>query len=304
MPGLPFERIRQDTPESTVDDYLQRGLQDMQQRFETRWNEVNRHAGVLGRRKQMEMLAELRSKATSEILEFRQSAQQQKDQFARLDRLAEQRGFDASEAKWRMVLSPEEAAAMFPKETAPRSIASQYGELDTFEKILTDDAGNFLMDPGGKRIKEPLKFWFRESKTQPLLKVWDSDLDPQYDKEKGEWMSGGFRIANQRDIRRKLQIDEGLSDIKRRKQELLAQPDIITRVRGTMLRVKRNPIHDSLTTRVQKAAGAVAPKPATPRKVAPERQRMQPPAEHPDATWNPEHKMWTVVRDGRLMGIK
>ena len=28
------------------------------------------------------------------------------------------------------------------------------------------------------------------------------------------------------------------------------------------------------------------------------------PAEYPDAVWNEEHKMWTVVREGRLMGVQ
>ena len=28
------------------------------------------------------------------------------------------------------------------------------------------------------------------------------------------------------------------------------------------------------------------------------------PAEYPDAVWNPTYKMWTVIRDGRLKGIK
>lgn len=30
----------------------------------------------------------------------------------------------------------------------------------------------------------------------------------------------------------------------------------------------------------------------------------RPPTEYPDAVWNNQHKMWTVVRNGRLMGVR
>ncbi len=108
MAGLPYAQLSQDSPESIVDDYLQRGLQDAYRNFEVQWNEVNSRAKTLGRRRQVELLTELQSKATNEMMKFQQSSQQQSDQLAQLDRLAEQGGFDSSEAKWRMVLGPEE----------------------------------------------------------------------------------------------------------------------------------------------------------------------------------------------------
>jgi len=30
----------------------------------------------------------------------------------------------------------------------------------------------------------------------------------------------------------------------------------------------------------------------------------QPPADYPDAVWNDEHKMWTIIRNGRILGVK
>ena len=79
-------------------------------------------------------------------------------------------------------------------------------------------------------------------------------------------MSGGYRTANQEDIRRKLLIDEELKNIQRQKRELLGQPDIVTRVRGTMLRVKRSPVHDSPGTEAPRKQPVQEPqrRPATP----------------------------------------
>ena len=295
MAGLDFPRLNQSTPESIVDDYLQRGLQDIQDKYTLQWNEVNKRGDTLGGRKQMEMLSNIDMKAKQEIQAFRQSAQQQQDQLAQIDQLARQGGFNPYEAKMRMVLGTEAEAAMFPK--TGRSVAAQFGELDVYENRLISDAGNFLTDPGGRRIKEPLKFWFSEKKTRPLLKVWDPNLDPKFDKEKNEWMSGGYRTANQEDIRRKLLIDEELKNIQRQKRELLGQPDIVTRVRGTMLRVKRSPVHDSLTTRVQNAAGVVEPGTEAPRK-----QPVQEPQRRP-ATPTAEQLRKTGTKQAFELGV-
>lgn len=308
MAGLPYARLGDNiSPESIMEDYYQRGVADINQRYRGQWDEVNKRASTLGQRRQMEMLGDIQAKSRAEFDRFHQSARNQVKELQLIDQLAKQGGFDPYEAKMRMVLGPEAEGAMFPRQTAPRSTALQFGELDVYENRLKNDAGNYLMDPGGKRIKEPLKFWFAEKKTRPLLKIWDADLDPQYDKKKKEWTSGGYRTANQEDIRRKLLIDQELEGVRRQKQELLGQPHIATRVRGAMLRVKRDPVHDSLVTRVQKAAGMEQPKPQTPPRPTrqePERQQIQPPAEYPDAKWDGKRKMWTVVRDGRLMGVE
>ena len=306
MAGLPFDRMGQSTPESIVHDYLQKGLQDIQQRYNLQWDEVNRRGKTLGRRRQGELFDELDLKVEQDALAFQQKAQQQMGQFTRIDKLAQQGGFDPYEAKMRMVLSPEEQAAMFPKKEAPRSTAAQFGELDVYEHRLKQEAGEFITDPGGKRIKDPWKWRWQEKKTQPLLKVYDPNLDPTYDEKAEKWTKGGYRTATQEDIRRKLLIDRELATIRERKEELLGQPDIATRVRGAILGVKRDKKYDSFDTRVQDSI----PKPAAPRAPErprgsqPERQTMTPPVEYPDAAWNDKHRVWTVVRNGRLMGVK
>lgn len=280
MPGLPFAQLDNNTtPESILDDYYQRGIADIDKRYRGQWDEVSKRGATLGQRRQNEMFDDIQAKSDAELGKFYQSAQGQFKEFQLIDRLAEQGGFDPYEAKMRMVLGPEAEKAMFPTQAAPRSTALQFGELDTYENRLKGDAANYLMDPGGKRIKEPLKFWFAEKKTRPLLKIWDADLNPQYDKKKKEWTSGGYRTADQEDIRLKLLIDEELEDVQRQKQELLGQPHIATRVRGAMLRAKRDPVHDSLVTRVQKSAGMGRPKPQAPPRQKPEREQIVPTAE-------------------------
>ena len=260
MAGLPYQQLERDTPESIVNNYLQQGLQGIQDKYALQWSEVSKRGKVLGQRKQMEMFSDIDMKAKQEVMEFRRQAQQQVEQLQRMDRLAQQAGIDPYESKMRAVLSPEEEMARFPKETAPRSVMAQYGELDIYENRLKQDIGEFITDPGGKRIKEPLKFWFREKKTRPMLKVYDPDFNPRYDEKKEVWVKGGYRMANQEDIRRKLLIERELEDVQRQKRELMRQPDIATRVRGAALRVKRDPEHTSFITKVE----ASKPKPKVP----------------------------------------
>lgn len=275
MAGLPYAQTNETSPESLIDDQFQKGMQDIQQRYDLQWDEINKRGTTLGQRRQTEMFDELDAKVQQEALKFSQLAQQQQDRLVQLDTLAQQGGFDATEAKWRMTVGAEEAAAMFP--SAGRSVAAQFGELDVYENRLKKERGAFMLDPGGKRIKEASKFWFSEKKTKPSYKVWDPDLDPKQDKETGEWASGGYRTAGREDTQRMFLLNKELRDVRSRKQELMSQPDIATRVRGTMLRTKRDPKNDSLTTRVQKAAGAVTSKP--PEQPAPKRQAVQPTAE-------------------------
>ena len=269
MPGLPYTQLERDTPESIVDNYLQRGLQDIQQRFEFQWNEVNSRAETLGQRKQMEMLNELQSKTTQEMMAFRQQAQQQVEQLQRMDRLAQQAGTDPREAKMRAVLSPEEEMAAFPKETAPRSMMAQYGELDIYENRLEAEAPEFMTVPS-KRAKAWLRAkpggylgvaWpWKEKITGPVRMVYDPDLEPAYDEKKKVWTKGGYRPVTQEDIQEKIRYDAELADVRRQKRELMSQPDIATRVRGAALRVKRDPEHTSFVEKVQQSK----PKPKAP----------------------------------------
>lgn len=46
------------------------------------------------------------------------------------------------------------------------------------------------------------------------------------------------------------------------------------------------------------------PKVTPPRKRVESKERSPKPKEYPDAKWSKEHQMWTIVKNGRLMGVK
>ena len=148
MPGLPFAQLGEQSPESMIFDYVDRGTRDIEQRYQVQWDEVNNRASTLGRRTQMEMLNEIQSKATQEMFHSTQNAQSRMKQLKQLDILAKQGGFDASEAKWRMVLSPEAAAAKFPTQKVGQSVVAHTCTIrikfggDTIATVVSPGSGD------------------------------------------------------------------------------------------------------------------------------------------------------------------
>jgi len=171
MAGLDFPRLNQSTPESIIDDYLQRGIRRIQDKYRLQWDEVNKRRNILGGRKQMEMLSTIDMKGKQELQAFIQSVQQQQDQLAQVDQLAQQGGFDPYEAKMRMVLGPEVEAAMFPTREKPRTFEQKYADIQYHKDRLRRRQGEFFTDPGGQRIKDWKKFWFSEKKTRTYMNL-------------------------------------------------------------------------------------------------------------------------------------
>ena len=282
MPGLPYTQTRQDTPESMLDNYLQQGLQDIQQRFEVQWNEVNSRASVLGERKQMELLNELQAKATQEVIKFQQGVSMQQEQLALMDRLAQQNpSFDAEEVKRRMTLGPEAEAEMFPTEQDPMA---QYGKLDVYQRRLESDMPEFMTVPGkrtggltGKVLGAGgfgvpgavISRFISKGKRKPTQLIYDPDLDPTYDEKTGKWTVGDYRPATPEELQQKTFYESEIADVKRTKQEIMGLPDVATRIRGAMLRVKREPEHTSFAEKVQGSK----PVPTEPRRQKVIRQR-------------------------------
>lgn len=279
MAGLDYPQLSSNiSPESIIEDYYQRGLTDMDQRYRSQWDEVNRRASTMGRRKQNEMLSDIQARMTKEVNTFRQAAQNQIEEFQLIDQLAQQRGFDPYEAKMRMVLGPEAERAAFPTQAAPRSTALQFGELDTYERKLEEQRADYRIEPSS-RVKQWHKPWFMEGSKPASLKVFDRSLKPQYDKKRG-WTSGDWRNATDEERGHALQLARELKDVREQKRQLMNIPDIAKRVRGTMLREKRDPAHDSLVARVQKSANMGQPGPQVPpRPLKPKRQQITPTAE-------------------------
>ena len=251
MPGLPFPSMNQDTPESIIDNYLQQGMQTLREKYTLQWREVAKRGDVLGERKQREMLSEIDMKAKQEVQEFQQTVRQRAEELARVDRLAQQSGFDASEAKWRMVLSPEEIAMKFPKEQTPRSVAEQYGELDIYRNKLENRLSSFVTTPGG-----PIKSWRRREKNEDLTAkqtmFYDPNLNPRMN-EKGELVTGDLREMTWSERQERARLIGEYANVKALQQEILSQPDVATRIRGPMLRVQRDAKNTSLATKIEEA---------------------------------------------------
>ena len=277
MAGLPFTQLGDQTPESVVDNNYQQGLAAIHDRYEMQWNEVNRRAPQLGQRRQMEMLEEIRAKSMNEISRYQQEAQLQANQIMVLDKLAEQGGFDATKAKWRIAVGPDVAETMFPREKAEQTPLARFNELQGLERELAADAARFIVKPG-ERIPE----WFtrasKEKRTPEKILVADPGFNPVYDKKEQVWVSGGHREATPEEIEHRNITQIRLKEVRRAlTEQLSSQPDIVTRVQSTMLRTKRDPAHDSLTTKVKDAAGLLPEPQKKPRQSQPERQVVESP---------------------------
>jgi len=129
--GFPFKQLPAAgdmTPESMVNEQARTGRQEIQQRFTLAWNEINRSARFIGRRKALNMRRELYTKAKQEMLQFNQKAETQADQLDNINRLAEQ-GFiyNADELKARIVYGSDVARSMYPPSKLPEQ---EFGALD------------------------------------------------------------------------------------------------------------------------------------------------------------------------------
>ncbi len=104
------------TPEAWLNEQIQTGRQQIQNRFTLQWNEINRSARFIGRQKALNMRRQLHTKAKQEMLQFNQKAQNQLARLKEIDNLGT-KGLitNPDEVKWRIVLGPEIESAMFPK---------------------------------------------------------------------------------------------------------------------------------------------------------------------------------------------
>ena len=104
------------TPEAWLNEQIQTGRQQIQDRFALQWKEANRSAKFLGRVKHQQMLRQIDMSAKQEMLQFNQKAQNQLARLKEIDNLGT-KGLitNPDEVKWRIVLEPEIESALFPK---------------------------------------------------------------------------------------------------------------------------------------------------------------------------------------------
>ena len=104
------------TPEAWLNEQIQTGRQQIQDRYALQWKEANRSAKFLGRVKHQQMLRQIDMSAKQEMLQFNQKAQNQMARLKEIDNLGT-KGLitNPDEVKWRIVLGHEIESAMFPK---------------------------------------------------------------------------------------------------------------------------------------------------------------------------------------------
>lgn len=227
------------SPESMIQQQYEENKQQIQQRFKLGWDEINRRSSMLGPFKTQTMLAELHTKAKQEAMSLNQSMQGQLNQLAQVDDLgANGLISNADEVKWRMTLGPEAERSMFPQEKAPKTLESQMATLEAQENRLRSDAGEFIMGSGGS-VPHWYNFalWPRFEEKQKD-KLYKRTYDPaaegivQFDKK-------DYTLATDEDKQYRTQLGSELKDVRRRKHELLNQPDIANRLKRVAMASKR-----------------------------------------------------------------
>ena len=226
--GFPFKQLPAAgdmTPESTVNEQARIGRQEIQQRFTLAWDEINRSARFIGRRKALNMRRELHTKAKQEMLQFNQQAQTQTNQLQSINRLAEQ-GFiyNADELKARIVYGSDVARSMYPE---PKSIEQQFGALEIHGGRLESRLAQF------RRPKKKIPFkiagvrqiWGKAGRAPGDIEVYDRSMIDEDTGDMGIW-----RKATQQEIeeRRMLVAEQGR--IKRLQADVLGRPGVQRRI--------------------------------------------------------------------------
>ena len=226
--GLPHRQLpaatRRDlTPESFLNEQIQTGRQQIQDKYALQWKEVNRSKRFIGAAKSKRMLREIDAKAKQEMLQFNQQAQAQMVQIQNVNRLAE-RGliYNADEIKARMVFGTDVARSMYP-ETRP--IEQQFSALD----ISLNKVSNRLAQYRRPKTRIPSYWLGKEKRATKLgkLEVWDRSLTKEVD---GELETGAWRKATQQEVTEHRMLVREEQRIKRLQAGVLGRPDVRQRV--------------------------------------------------------------------------
>lgn len=242
--GLPYQQLpaTRVTPESTLNEQIQVGRQQIQNRFNLQWKEIQRSMRFVGRTKSQRMLQDLHIRAKQEMLQLNQKAQAQMNQLRNIDRLAQQGAIpNPDEIKARIAFGSDVAKSMYPEPERERTIPQQFGELDVYSHRISQELERFQIVGG----KVPSKFLSRLKGISPLataisalrgppkgrkgeLHIFDYNI-PAKDPKTGEDVMGDWRKAEPGEIGIYQAWLQEERDVAARKRELLGQPDISRR---------------------------------------------------------------------------
>ena len=150
--GLPIEQLPSTiTPESMLEEQIQTGRRQIQDRFNLQWQEINRSSRFIGQQKALNMRQQLHAKAKQEMLQFNQQAQQQLEQLQNIDRLAQQGAIpNPDEIKARMTFGTDVARSMYPTPEKEKPPMQQFADLDTYSHRISQELEDFQII-GGKK---------------------------------------------------------------------------------------------------------------------------------------------------------
>lgn len=228
--GLPYQQLpaatRRDlTPESFVNEQIQTGRQQIQDKYALRWKEVNRSRRFIGAAKSKRMLREIDAKAKQEMLQFDQQAQVQMNQLQSINRLAEQGLiYNADEIKARMVYGPDVARSMYPPSKLPEQ---EFGALEIHGRRLESRLAQFRR-PKKKvpfKIAGVRQIWGKAGWAPGDIEVYDRSMINKKTGDMGIW-----RKATQQEVEERRMLVEEQGRIKRLQADVLGQPDIQRRI--------------------------------------------------------------------------
>lgn len=225
MNGLPFEQLPGSdiSPENIIKQRYETSRKEHQRRFNNEWNNLDKQIRILGPERLNQMQQSLYTRNQREAFDLNKQTESQINHFKEIDQLAQQ-GLMTNpyEVKMRMILGPETERAVFPQR---KSIAAQYGEMDLYRNRLESRLAQFEMTPGGKRIKDPFKWWFQERKAGRMLKVFMGTEGT------GKKAKDVFRPATQEEQQEYGALIGELQRVKELQTMTLQQPDITNRLR-------------------------------------------------------------------------
>lgn len=227
--GLPYQQLpaTRVTPESTLNEQVQVGRQQIWDRFTSQWNEVNRSARFIGRTKAASMRQQLHIKAKQEMLQFNQKAQQQLAQLQNIDRLAQQGAIpNPDQIKARMMFGTDVAKSMYPEPEREPSIPKQFGELDVYSHRISQELERFKEDKPPRRLFKAISplataisIYRGPQRLKRKVRIWDFTT--------GDWRK---TLATPEEIAEYDMWSQEKKDVAARKRELTGQLDISRRI--------------------------------------------------------------------------
>lgn len=231
--GLPYQQLpaaADVTPESMLQQEIQTGRQQIQDRFKLQWDEIGRSAQFIGKQKASNMRQQLHVKAKQEMLQFNQQAQQQTAQLQNIDRLAQQGMIpNPDEIKARMTFGSDVARSMYPTPEKERTIPQQFGELDVYSHRISDELKWFREDKPPAKISKALfalgplvgmagAYRRLAAAKKRKVRIWDFNT--------GDWRK---TLATPEEIAEYDMWRQEERDVAAQKRELLGRSDIARR---------------------------------------------------------------------------